>query len=127
MTIKRARRTILRIELWHCIMLALLLLTIGRTKVLDPRALLAGGIFMGVNFLLLGFGVAWILAPLAGKGRVKLGVGLLVLKIVLFMALLTAVFFRFDLDAISFAVGFSTLIAALLVEGTLTSIKMEAK
>ena len=82
---------------------------------------------MGVNFLLLGFGVAWILAPLAGKGRGKLGVGLLVLKIVLFMALLTAVFFRFDLDAISFAVGFSTLIAALLVEGTLTSIKMEAK
>ena len=59
MTIKRARRTILRIELWHGIMLALLLLTIGRTKVLDPRALLAGGIFMGVNFLLLGFGVAW--------------------------------------------------------------------
>jgi hypothetical protein len=74
---------------------------------------------------LLGFGVAWILAPLAGKGRVKVGVGLLALKILLFLALLAAVFFRFDLDAISFAVGFSTLIAALLFEAMLISMKLE--
>ena len=43
-------------------------------------ALIAGGLFMGVNFLLLSFGVAAILTPLASKGRVKLGVGLLLLK-----------------------------------------------
>lgn len=125
MTIKAARTTILRIELWQALLLGLLLLTLGRAQVLDPRALLAGGIFMGINFLLLGFGVAGILASLAGKGRVKLGVGLLVLKMLLFLALLTAVFSRFHLDAISFAVGFSTLIAALLFEAILISMKLE--
>lgn len=125
MTIRGARTTILRIELWHGLMLGLFLLTLGRTRVLEPRALLLGGVFMGVNFLLLGFGVAWILAPLASKGRVKLGVCLLALKILLFLALLTAVFFRFDVDAISFAVGFSSLIAALLFEAVLVSRKLE--
>ena len=119
------RTTILRIELWHGLMLAMLLLTIGRGRLLDSTALLAGGVFMGVNFLLLGFSISWILAPLAGQGRVKLGVGLLVLKIVLFLGLLTAVFFRFNLDAISFAVGFSTLIVAVIVEAILTSIQLE--
>lgn len=123
--LRAAKTTILRIELWHGLMLVLLLLTIGRGQLLDPKALLAGGGFMGVNFLLLGFSISWILAPLAGRGRVKLGVGLLVLKIVLFLGLLTAVFFRFNLDAISFAVGFSTLIVAVLVEAILTSIKLE--
>ena len=125
--IRAARTTILRIELWHGLMLALLLLTIGRTRLIDSRALLVGGVFMGVNFLLLGFGVSWVLAPLAGRGKVKLGVGLLVLKILLFLGLLTAVFFRFNLDAISFAVGFSTLILAVLVEAILTSMELENK
>ena len=125
--IRAARTTILRIELWHGLLLLVLVLTIGRAKLLDPRALLVGGVFMGVNFLLLGFGVSWILAPLAGRGKVRLGVVLLVLKILLFLGLLTAIFFRFDLDAISFAVGFSTLILAVLVEAMLISIKLEAK
>jgi hypothetical protein len=71
---------------------------------------------MGINFFLLSYGVAWLLTPLAGKGRIRAGVGLLVLKIVLFLGLLAALFFRFDLDAISFALGFSTLIFAILVE-----------
>ena len=71
---------------------------------------------MGINFFLLSYGVAWVLTPLAGKGRIRAGVGLLVLKIILFLGLLTTLFFRFDLDAISFALGFSTLIIAILVE-----------
>lgn len=125
--IRAARTTILRIELWHGLMLLVLLLTIGRANLLDPQALLLGGVFMGVNFLLLGFGVSWILTPLAGKGKVKLGVVLLVLKILLFLGLLTAIFFRFELDAISFAAGFSTLILAVLVEAILTSLKLENK
>ena len=51
---------------------------------------------MGVNFLLLSYGVAWVLMPLAGKGRVKVGVGLLVLKIAIFLGLLATLFFRFN-------------------------------
>jgi hypothetical protein len=111
-----AKRTILRIELWHGVMLGLLLAMLGRTGWIDPKALVVGGAFMGINFFLLSYGVAWVLTPLAGKGRIRAGVGLLVLKIVLFLSLLTTLFFHFDLDAISFALGFSTLIIAIFVE-----------
>jgi hypothetical protein len=111
-----ARKTILRIELWHGILLLVLLAILGPAKWIEPAALLAGGIFMGVNFLLLSLGIAWVLTPLAGKGRIRAGVGLLILKIVIFLALLTMLFFRFDLDAVSFALGFSTLILAIVLE-----------
>lgn len=111
-----ARKAILRIELWHGILLLVLLAILGPAKWIEPAALLAGGIFMGVNFLLLSLGIAWVLTPLAGKRRIKAGVGLLVLKIVIFLALLTTLFFRFDLDAVSFALGFSTLILAIVLE-----------
>jgi len=111
-----AKKTILRIELWHTILLLSLIATLGRSKFIDVTALLAGGVFMGVNFLLLSFGIAWVLTPLAGKGRVKAGVGLLVLKIIIFLGLLTALFFRFEIDALSFALGFSTLIVGIVIE-----------
>ncbi len=111
-----ARKMILRIELWHVILLAALLATLGQSRFLDPTSLVAGGIFMGVNFLLLAYGIAWILGPLAGKGRVKTGVGLLILKIAIFLGLLSTLFFRFNLDAVSFAAGFSTLIIAIILE-----------
>ena len=111
-----AKKTILRIELWHVCLLLSLWAALGPSKWVDPTALLIGGVFMGINFLLLSFGVAMVLTPLAGKGRVKAGVGLLVLKIVTFLGLLTLIFFRFDLDALSFALGFSTWIVAIVIE-----------
>ncbi len=111
-----AKKTILRIELWQGLILFALLVTLRQTGWVDPKALLLGGVFMGINFFLLSYGVAWVLTPLAGKGRIRAGVGLLVLKIILFLGLLTTLFFHFDLDAISFALGFSTLIIAILVE-----------
>jgi hypothetical protein len=111
-----AKRIILRIELWHGILVAILLAAFGHGRFLDPTALIAGGVFMGVNFFLLAYGIAWILRPLAGKGRVKTGVVLLVLKIALFLGLLLTLFFRFKLDAVSFAAGFSTLIIAIVFE-----------
>ncbi|MGH7854357.1 MAG: hypothetical protein ACREP3_13005 [Candidatus Binatia bacterium] len=99
---------------------------LGPAKLIDSAALLAGGIFMGVNFLLLSFGVAWMLTPLAGKGRVKAGIGLLVLKILIFLALLTTLFFRFELDAVSFALGFSTLILAIVLESVRSAVRVRA-
>jgi hypothetical protein len=120
-----ARKTILRIECWHAVLLLALFLVVGRGTAIDGMALIAGGVFMGVNFLLLSFGVAAVLTPLASKGQVKLGVGLLVLKVMLFLALLTTVFFRFQLDAISFALGFSTLIVAIVVEVVRRSLAVE--
>jgi len=106
-------------------MLLALLAILGPAKLIEPVGLLIGGLFMGVNFLLLGYGVAWVLTPLASRGRVKAGIGLLILKIAIFLALLTMLFFRFPVDAISFALGFSTLLLAILVEALRTRIKLE--
>jgi hypothetical protein len=106
-------------------MLLGLLVTLGPAQFVEPKGLLVGGLFMGVNFLLLSYGVAWVLTPLASRGRVKVGVGLLVLKIGIFLALLATLFFRVELDAISFALGFSTLLLAILLESIRTRIKLE--
>ncbi len=111
-----AKKTILRVEFWHVALLLSLLMAFRGTQLINARALLIGGVFMGVNFFLLSFGIAWVLTPLAGRGRIKAGVSLLSLKIIVFLGLLTTVFFRFELDPISFALGFSTLIVALLIE-----------
>lgn len=119
-----AKRTILRIELWHVILLLSLLATLGRTSFVEPTALVVGGVFMGANFFLLSFGVAWLLTPLASKGRVKAGVGLLVLKIIILGGLLSAVFFQFEFDAISFALGFSTLLIAIVIEAVRHSLSL---
>jgi hypothetical protein len=119
-----SKKTILRIELWHVVMLLALLVTLTPGKFVEPVGLLIGGLFMGINFLLLSYGVAWVLTPLAGKGRVKAGVGLLILKIGIFLALLATLFFRVQVDAISFALGFSTLLLAILVEAIRTRMKL---
>ena len=120
-----SRKTILRIELWHGLMLLTLLAILGPRKLVEPGALLIGGLFMAVNFLLLSFGIAWVLTPLASKGRVKAGVGLLVFKMAMFLGLLATLFFRFELHPISFALGFSTLFLAIFVEAVRTKIKLE--
>jgi len=119
-----SKKTILRIELWHVVMLLALLVTLTPGKFVEPTSLLIGGLFMGINFLLLSYGVAWVLTPLAGKGRVKAGVGLLILKIAIFLALLAALFFHVQVDALSFALGFSTLLLAILVETLRTRLKL---
>src|SRR5918993_755248 len=115
--------TILRIELWQGLLLFATAVTLGQSKLIDVKALLIGGVFMGVNFFLLGFGILWVLTPLASKGRVRAGVSLLILKIIIFLSLLILLFFRFQIDGLSFALGFSTLILAVLVEGVAHSLK----
>lgn len=117
--------TILRIELWHGLLLLALALVLGRTRWFDIRAFLAGGAFMGLNFLMLGFGILWVLTPLAGKAKVGLGVSLLILKMLVFLGLLMLLFFRFEIDGLSFALGFSTLIAAMMIEAVRHSLKPE--
>jgi hypothetical protein len=119
-----SKRTILRIELCHVVMLLALLVTLAPGKFVEPEGLLIGGLFMGINFLLLSYGIAWVLTPLAGKGRVKAGVGLLILKIAILLTLLATLFFWVQVDAISFALGFSTLLLAILVEAIRTGMKL---
>lgn len=117
--------TILRIELWHGLLLLILVLAFRRTKFIDPQALLLGGVFMGLNFFLLGFGILWVLAPLAGKGKVRAGVSLLILKMIIFLASLIILFLHYEIDGLSFALGFSTLIMAIFVEAVMHSLKLE--
>jgi hypothetical protein len=117
-----ARKAILRIECLHAVLLLAMVLAFRRSAFIDPTALLAGGVFMGVNFFLLSLGIASVLTPLASNGRVKFGVALLVLKIVLFLALLTTAFFRFQFDGISFALGFSAMIVAIVGEAVRRSL-----
>jgi hypothetical protein len=119
-----SKRTILRIELWHMVMLLALLVTLAPGKFVEPKGLLIGGVFMGINFLLLGYGVAWVVTPLASKGRIKAGVGLLILKIAILLTLLATLFFRIQVDAISFALGFSTLVLAIFLEAIRTGMKL---
>ncbi|MGH7770393.1 MAG: hypothetical protein ACREQP_23320 [Candidatus Binatia bacterium] len=107
---------VLRIELWHGAMLAALILVLATIEILEPRALFFGGLFMALNFLLLSYGVQWVLAPFAAKGRIQAGVFLLVLKLVLFLGLLSTLFFRINVDALSFAVGVSCLLLAAVLE-----------
>ena len=121
-----ARKAIIRIECWHALLLLAMLFGLRGIASIDAKALIAGGVFMGANFLLLSVGVAALLTPLAGKGKVRLGVSLLVLKIVLLLALLITVFYRFQFDAISFALGFSTLIVAIVIEAVRRSLTAES-
>lgn len=109
--------SVYRIELWHVILLGILFLSLRPFSLLEPWAFFLGGLFMAVNFLLLALGVRWVLAPLADQGRVRLGVALLVFKFLLFLGLLSLSFFHFDFHALSFALGFSMLLVAIVCEG----------
>jgi hypothetical protein len=115
--------TVLRIEFWHLCLLAILLAGLMPFRVLEPGAFLLGGGFMALNFLLLGCGVHWVLTPLASRGRARAGALLLFSKFLLFIGLLSLLFFRFQVEALSFALGFSTLLVAILIETLSFSVK----
>jgi len=79
---------VLRIELVHVLLVLGLLFFLVPGQYLEPRGLILGGLFMGLNFLLLGQGIRQVLTPFAGKGRVRTGVLLLTLKLIFFLGLL---------------------------------------
>ncbi len=107
---------VLRIELWHGVLVLAMLTLLVPVGILEPKALLLGGLFMGVNFLLLSCGIRWLLTPLAVKGRIWAGVFFLLLKFVLFLGLVLALLLRVRLDAPSFAVGVTCLLVAIVMD-----------
>lgn len=107
---------VVRIEMWHGIMLLALLGFLVPGGILEPKALLLGGLFMGVNFFLLSYGVRWLFAALAKKRKMGLGIFLLLLKFVLFLGLILALFTKVDIDAPSFALGITCLLIAIVVD-----------
>jgi len=111
---------LLRVLAWHSLLLLLLLIGSRVTHALEPGALLLGGVFMGLNFGLLSVGIRWVLSPTASRKKQRLGMALLSVKLLLFLGLVSALFFRMNLDGVSFVVGVSSLLVASII-GTLTS------
>jgi len=107
---------VIRIELLHAMLVAGLWLALAPTQLVQPWALFAGAVFMGINFLLLSCGIRWVLTPFAGKGRVRTGVLLLILKMGLFLGLVSALLLRVQMDPLSFTLGFSSLLVAIVCE-----------
>lgn len=118
--------TVLWIELWHAFLLVAVGSLLVSLQVVEPWALWLGGLFMGVNFFFLSCGVRWVLTPFATKGRVRAGLFLLLLKFGLFLAVVSAFFFRVRLDAPSFAVGTSSLLVAIVMQ-RLSAVQREAE
>src|SRR3972149_12122377 len=111
---------LVRVLTWHTLLLLLLLIGSRVTHALEPGALLLGGVFMGLNFGLLSLGIRWVLSPTASRKRQRVGMALLGLKLLLFLGLVSVVFFRMELDGVSFVVGVSSLLVASVI-GTLSS------
>lgn len=107
---------ILRIELWHGLLVLALLVLLVPAEILEPWALLLGALFMGLNFFFLSYGIRWVLTPFAVRGRIWAGIFFLILKLGLFLGLVSALLLRVELDASSFAVGVSSLLAASIIE-----------
>lgn len=116
MNTEALRPAILRIELLHALLVLALCAALLPLKLIEPRALLFGAVFMGVNFLLLSWGIYWVLTPFAGRGRIKTGIALLVLKMALFLGLLSALLLRSNLEPLSFTLGFSSLLVAIVLD-----------
>jgi dolichol kinase len=111
---------LVRVLAWHSLLLLLLLIGSQVMRALEPGALLLGGVFMGLNFGLLSVGIRWVLSPTASRKKQRLGMALLSVKLLLFLGLVSALFFRMNLDGVSFVVGVSSLLVASLI-GTLAS------
>lgn len=116
MKVEALRPAVLRIEALHALLVVGLWAVLLPAKVVETWALFVGALFMGVNFLLLSCGISWVLTPFAGKGRIKTGILLLVLKMVLFLGLVLALFLRIQLDLLSFTLGFSSLLVAIVLD-----------
>ena len=98
------------------------LLALGLCAILVPwgllevRPLVLGALFAGINFLLLAYGVRWVLTPLGGKGKIRAGIVLLALKLLLFLGLFSLLLLRFELEPLSFMAGVTCLLVAITLE-----------
>ena len=92
-----AKKTILRIELWHGVFLLALLLTLGRSKWIDSNALLIGGVFMGLQLFPAELRRRMDVNPTSGQSsRQSRPSHCWCLKLFYFLGVLTTLFFRFE-------------------------------
>lgn len=106
----------LRVEAWHGLLVLALIVTLVPLGLVEPLGLLLGAAFMGVNFLLLAFGIRWVIAPFASKGRIRAGICLLICKFVFLLAASWVLLTQIAPDGISFALGVTSLVIAIFVD-----------
>src|SRR3954452_18122294 len=109
-----AKRTILRIEIWHSLILLTVLGVLGSRQIIEPLSVFLGGAFTAINFLLLSFGIAWVIRPMALRRQVKWGIAVLVFKVLLLLGFLLLRLFSFNLYTISFSLSLGTLLLEIL-------------
>jgi O-antigen/teichoic acid export membrane protein len=89
------------------------------TRWMDAASVLLGGAVMGANLWLLRL-IARALARAAAdpqrQGQVGLALVAILLKFVLFLGLIAALFWRLGIEGVSFAVGMTALLVACVVE-----------
>jgi hypothetical protein len=107
---------VFRIVVVHGLFVGALWISLLPAKLVDSEGLWSGALFMAVNFLLLSWGISSILKPVAEKGRIRTGIALLVLKFILFLAVLYALLIGVRLEPLSFALGFTCLLFAVVFE-----------
>lgn len=102
-----------RIEMLHAGLLGAAAILTVATGWLNLGSLLLGGLVMGANFRLLKEIVRRVVRPGNGQTVALLLFGA---KFVLFLGLLSLVFWRVPVDGLSFAVGVTLLLSACVVE-----------
>jgi hypothetical protein len=107
---------VLKVELLQGVLALGLFGFLAPWGLLELRPLVLGTLFAGINFLLLVYGVQWVLTSLGGKGKIRAGIVLLVLKLALFLGLLSLLLFRFKLEPLSFMAGVTCLLIAITLE-----------
>jgi len=107
---------VLRVEVLQGVLALGLFGLLAPLGILELRPLLFGVLFAGINFFLLAFGVRLVLAPLGGKRRIRTGLILLVLKLGLFLGVLSLLLFKFNLEPLALAAGITCLLVAIVCE-----------
>jgi hypothetical protein len=107
---------VLRVEAWHGLLVLALFVTLAPLDVIEPLGLVLGAAFMGVNFLLLAYGIRWIITPFASQGRVRAGIFLLISKFFFLLVASWILLTQISLDGISFALGVTCLVIAIFID-----------
>lgn len=107
---------VLRVEAWHGLLVLTLFMILAPLDIVEPLGLLLGAAFMGVNFLLLAYGIRWVITPFASRGRVRAGISLLISKFVFLLGASWILLTRISPDGISFAMGVTCLVIAIFVD-----------
>ena len=107
---------VLRVEAWHGLLVLGLFVTLAPLDVIEPLGLVLGAAFMGVNFLLLAYGIRWVITPFASQGRVRAGIFLLICKFFFLLVASWILLTQISLDGISFALGVTCLVIAIFID-----------